>query len=113
MKTPNLETLNSLQKAPVNDPIVAGAPMAGTAGNASHASKASNAGTKFTIRLKQSDMGIIRAAYLHDLSSGIFQGSLSAWATHALLGKANAVEKQQGAPLREVNTGVIPRGRLN
>ncbi|WP_455952014.1 hypothetical protein [Arcanobacterium haemolyticum] len=113
MKTPNLETLNSLQKAPVNDPIVAGTPMAGTASNASHASKTSNAGTKFTIRLKQSDMGIIRAAYLHDLSSGRFSGSLSAWATQALIRASRSIEEETGAPLSHVATGVIPRGKLS
>ena len=113
MKTPNLETLNSLQKAPVNDPIVAGTPMAGTASNASHASKTSNAGTKFTIRLKQSDMGIIRAAYLHDLSSGRFSGSLSAWATKALLKSAQEIENTHGEPLQKIDVGVIPRGRFN
>ncbi|MFC5369451.1 hypothetical protein [Arcanobacterium bovis] len=124
MKLPDRDALS---KATINDPIIAGntseADSAVSASNATKTSRAVSAGMagksgdlikKFTIRVPESLLGRIRAAYLNDLANGHEIVSLSTWASEhlekAVIDSENAYN--DGEPYREVGVGTVPLGRI-
>lgn len=120
MKTPDQDALDTLRKASITDPVIAGnSPnasnnhVASVASNASVAGKAGRDGTKFTIRLDKELLGRIRAAYLRDLANG-FSGSLSAWAAASLEKTVQESEyvNNNGQPYQPIESGSIPTGIL-
>ena len=110
MKKPDTAAMQTLKKAPITNPIVAGGEdniLAGTAGTAGTAGKASSQQTaKITIRLPREDADRIRGAWLADCATGN-RISLSEWITAILNARVDTY-----ANITPVVAGAAPKGNI-
>ena len=101
MKKPDTSALQTLKKAPITNPIVAGGEdniLAGTAG--------SQQATKITIRLPREDADRIRGAWLADCATGN-RISLSEWITAILNARVDTYTN-----VVPVVAGAAPKGNI-
>ncbi|MGJ9452301.1 hypothetical protein [Actinotignum sp. GS-2025c] len=107
MKKPDTAAMQTLKKAPITNPIVAGGEdniLAGTAGTAGNASSQQTA--KITIRLPREDADRIRGAWLADCATGN-RISLSEWITTILNARVDTY-----ANITPVVAGAAPKGNI-
>ena len=107
MKKPDTSALQTLKKAPITNPIVAGGEdniLAGTAGTAGTAG--SQQATKITIRLPREDADRIRGAWLADCATGN-RISLSEWITAILNARVDTYTN-----VVPVVAGAAPKGNI-
>lgn len=113
MKLPNSNELQTLSKANVSDPIVAGAASPNTSASAAGTAATAGKQAKMTIRLDSELHGKIRAAYLTEVVQG-GPSTLSEWAARALEAAVKGSEEtfNNGNPYTPVGTGVVPAFKM-